>query len=136
MRFFPAHYKRMNERTACALFPEDEISAEDNCISHPRANVQFVVSTAVVAEYAGYSAHLFSHETPGYEARPLCYAHEHRHRTVASFLGRGAHLHLKFTRLYVPTLISGTFKLVQLPLSNHLVALNFHGAQAGVRPRR
>jgi len=79
--FFPlAHYERMSERTACAPFPEDEISAEDNCISRPRANVQFVVSAAVaVAECAGYSAHLFSHE-----ARSLCYAHKHRHRTVVS----------------------------------------------------
>jgi len=41
------------------LFPEDEISAENNCILLPRANVQFVVSAAV-AEYAKYSAFIFA----------------------------------------------------------------------------
>lgn len=124
--FFPAHYEQMNERTACAPFPEDEISTEDNCIPRPRASVQFVVSTVAVAECAGlcaYRAHLFSHEAG--TKRDRCVMHTSTVTAPSPSLCRGAHLHLKFTRLYVPALISGTFKLVQLPSSNHLVVLNF-----------
>lgn len=78
----------MNERTACAPFPEDEISTEDNCIPRPRANVQFVVSARsplLNARNHVHIAHIYFRTKQVRSATVmLCYAHEHRHHTVAA----------------------------------------------------
>lgn len=114
-------------------------------VFHARARMSSLLfqqwSPVAVAECAGlyeYSAHLFSHEAGTKRDRCVIWTRAHRHRTVRvatpPSLRRGAHLHLKFTRLYVPALISGTFKLVQLPSSNHLVVLNFYDAWGGPSP--